>query len=282
MPKQKTVSDYMVTPVSSVGPDMTVEEVSKKICNSNFHGLPITRKGYLIGFITAKELLRVADHPKSRIQDVMQMGTMCAVPEMSMEDAMRVLFRYGLRNLPVVDKQGKLVGMISNIDVVRSHIEKSRPAKVLSVKTFLEQQNGIHFKVVNEDVPLNELLPTQKEVFMDELVGRSYEIKRGLNEPLIVVRRRTGYLVVDGHHRVMAAKRMGYSMFNAVVLDPDDRDVTLGLERTAERWGLHSLADVKIIEGLKHPFIEMTTKMMDSDELAKLNARLERSNIEDR
>jgi len=282
MPKQKTVSDYMVTDVTSVGQDMTVEEVSKKICNSNFHGMPITNKGYLVGFITAKELLRVADHPGSKIKEVMQMGTMCAMPEMSMDDAMRVLFRYGLRNLPVVDKQGKLVGMISNIDVVRSHIEKSRPAKVLSVKTFLEQQNGIHLKVVNGDVPVSELLPTQKEVFMDELVGRSYEIKRGLNEPLIVVKRRRGYLVVDGHHRVMAAKRMGFATFNAVILAPDDLDVTLGLERTAERWGLRSLDDIKIIEGLKHPFIEMTTKMMDSDELAKLNERLENSHLADR
>jgi len=283
MPKQKTVSDYMVTAVTSVGPDMTVEEVSKKICDSNFHGLPITHKGYLVGFITAKELLRMTDRPKEKIREAMQMGTMCAVPEMSMDDAMRVLFRYGLRNLPVVDKQGKLVGMISNIDIVRSHIEKSRPNKVLSVKTFLEQQNGIHLKVVNGDVPLNELLPTQKEVFMDELVGRSYEIKKGLNEPLIVVKRRKGFLVVDGHHRVMAAKQMGYSVFNAIILEPDDQDVTLGLERTAEKWGLRSLSDVKIIEGVRHPFIEMTTKKMDSDELAKLNERLEKnSSLEDR
>ncbi|MCL2786093.1 MAG: CBS domain-containing protein [Methanomassiliicoccaceae archaeon] len=278
MPKQKTVSDYMVTDVSSVESDMTVGEVSRRICDSNFHGLPITKKDYLVGFITAKELLRVSDRPDAKIGDVMQMGTMCAVPEMSMDDAMRVLFRYGLRNLPVVDKNGKLVGIISNIDVVRSHIEKSRPSKVLSVKTFLEQQNGIHFKVVSGDVPLNELLPTQKEVFMDELVGRSYEIKKGLNEPLIVVKRRRGYLVVDGHHRVMAARRMEYAAFNAVILEPDDLDVTLGLERTAERWGLRSLSDVKIIEGHKHPFIEMTTKLMDSDELAKLNKRLESTN----
>ena len=281
MPKQKAVSDYMVASVESIGPDMKVRDVAKKICDSNFHGFPITQKGYLMGFITAKELLRFSDRPDAEIKEVMKMGTMCAVPEMSMDDAMRVLFRYGLRNLPVVDKQGKLVGMISNIDVVRSHIEKSRPTKVLSVKTFLEQQNGIHLKIVNGDVPISEMLPTQKEVFMDELVGRSYEIKRGLNEPLILVKRRIGYLVVDGHHRVMAARRMGYSMFNAVILEPDDYNVTLGLERTAEKWGLRTLDDIKIIEGLKHPFIEMTTKSMDSHELAKLNERLENSHSDD-
>jgi len=274
MPKTPTVSDYMATSVQTVEPDMTVKEVSKKISDSNFHGFPIAQKGYLVGFITAKELLRFTDRPDAKIREVMRMGTMCAVPEMTVDDAMRVLFRYGLRNLPVIDKQGKLVGIISNIDVVRSHIERSRPTKVLSVKTFLEQQNGVHMKMVTGDIPLSKVLPTQKEVFMDELIGRSYELKRGLNEPLIVVKRRNGYLIVDGHHRIMAAKQMGYKTFNAVILEPDNYDVIFGLERTAAKWGLRSLDDVNIIEGSKHPFIEMTTRMMDQDEMAKLNERL--------
>ncbi|MDR0791653.1 MAG: CBS domain-containing protein [Methanomassiliicoccaceae archaeon] len=278
MPKQPNVADYMITSVRSVEPDMTVKEVADMICDSDFHGFPVTKKGYLVGFITAKELLRFGDRPDAKIREVMKMGTMCAVPEMSMDDAMRVLFRYGLRNLPVIDKQGKLIGIISNIDVVRSHIEKSRPSKVMSVKTFLEQQNGIHLKMVNMDIPLSDVLPTQKEVFMDELIGRSYEIKKGLNEPLIVVKRIGGYLIVDGHHRIMAAKQMGAKTFHAVVLEPDNYDVRLGLERTAEKWGLWSLDDVKIIEGSKHPFIEMTTRLMDSDEMAKLNERLNSSN----
>jgi len=268
----------MVTSVRSVEPTVTIKEASRMISESNLHGFPVTKKGYLVGFITAKELLRFTDRPDAMIKDVMRMGTHCAVPEMSIDDAMRVLFRYGLRNLPVIDKQGKLIGIISNIDVVRSHIERSRPSKVLSVKTFLEQQNGIHLKMVTGDIPLSEVLPTQKEVFMDELIGRQYELKKGLNEPLIVVKRRGGYLVVDGHHRIMAAKMMGAKTFNAVILEPDNYDVKLGLERTAEKWGLRSLDDIKIIEGSKHPFIEMTTRMMDSDEMAKLNERLANSN----
>jgi IMP dehydrogenase len=280
MPKQQTVSDYMVSVVETVEPDMTVKEVAEKIYSSDFHGLPVAQKGYLVGFITAKELLRFTDRPDAKIREVMRMGTTCAMPEMSMDDAMRVLFRYGLRNLPVVDKEGKLIGIVSNIDVVRSHIEKSRPTKIASVKTFLEQQNGIHFKVIQGDVPLSEMLPTQKEVFMDELIGRSYEIKRGLNEPLIVVKRRNGYLVVDGHHRVMAARRMGFPTFYAAILEPDNYEVILGLERTAEKWGLRSLDDIKIIEGNKHPFIEMTTRMVDSHELEKLTERLENGHSE--
>jgi IMP dehydrogenase len=147
----------------------------------------------------------------------------------------------------------------------------------MSVKTFLERQNGLRMRIVNMEIPIDMALPTQKEVYMDELIGRQYEIKRGLNEPLIVVKRNNGYLIVDGHHRVMAAKRLGAKTFNAIVLEPNDLDVKIGLERTAEKWGLHSLDDVKIIEGSKHPFMEVTTMLLPEEEASRLKERLEGS-----
>lgn len=271
---EATVGEYMVRNVHTVSPDMTVEQVRQEIINSNFHGFPIVEKGYLLGFVTAKELLRHVDKPEAKIRTVMKRGTLCAIPSMSVDDATRILFRYGLRNLPVVDEDKKLVGIISNIDIVRSQIEKSRPGKVMSVKNFLEQQNGVRMKVVNSEIMVDEIIPTQKEVYMDELVGRQYELKRGLNEPLIVVERRNGYLLVDGHHRIMAAKRLGMKTFKAIVLVPNDLDVKFGLEKTAERWGLKSLDDVSIIEGSKHPFMEITTMLLPSEEASAINQRL--------
>ena len=271
---EATVGEYMVRNVHTITPDMTVEQVRQEIINSNFHGFPIVEKGYLLGFVTAKELLRHIDKPDAKIRSVMKRGTLCAIPSMSVDDATRILFRYGLRNLPVVDEDKKLVGIISNIDIVRSQIEKSRPGKVMSVKNFLEQQNGVRMKVVNKDIPIDQIIPTQKEVYMDELVGRQYELKRGLNEPLIVVERRNGYLLVDGHHRIMAAKKLGLKEFKAIVLIPNELDTKFGLEKTAERWGLHTLDEVAIIEGSKHPFMEATTMLLPTEEANGLNQRL--------
>jgi len=269
-----TVADYMIRNVQSITPDMTVAQVREKIINSNFHGFPIVENGYLLGFITAKELLRFIERPDAKMREIMRVGTLCAIPSMSIDDATRILFRYGLRNLPVVNEEKKIVGIISNIDIVRSQIEKSRPAKVMSVKNVLEQQNAIRLKISNQEVKISELIPTQKEVYMDELIGRQYEIKRGLNEPLIIIKRRNGYIVVDGHHRIMAAKKMGLDTFNAIVLEPNDLNVKLGLEKTAEKWGLKTLDDVKIIEGAKHPFMEVTTMLLPQEQANGLNERL--------
>ncbi|MDD2410675.1 MAG: CBS domain-containing protein [Candidatus Methanomethylophilaceae archaeon] len=271
---EAVVADYMVRDVLTITPDMTVSQVREKIISSSFHGFPIAENGYLLGFITSKELLRYIYTPDAKMREVMRRGTLCAVPSMSIDDATRILFRYGLRNLPVVDENRKLVGIISNIDIVRSQIEKSRPGKVMTVKNFMEQQNGLRMRIVNKEIPMDQMLPTQKEVYMDELIGRQYEIKRGLNEPIIVIARRNGYLVVDGHHRIMAAKKLGLTSFKAIVLEPNKFDVKLGLEKTAERWNLKTLDDVKIIEGSKHPLMEAATMLLPDEDAVSINRRL--------
>ncbi|MBQ9690203.1 MAG: CBS domain-containing protein [Candidatus Methanomethylophilaceae archaeon] len=275
MPEEKAlVGEYMVRNVQTVDPNMTVKQTVDQVIASEFHGFPVAENGYLLGFITAKELLRYMDQPNAKIRNVMKKGTFCAIPSMSISDATRILFRYGLRNLPVVDEDRKLIGIISNLDIVRSQIEKSRPNKVMTVKRFLEQTNDIKLKVENKEIEVDRIIPTQKEIFMDELVGRQYELKRGMIEPLIVVERRNGYVVVDGHHRIMAAKKMGMKTYKAIVLVPNDYSVTLGLEKTAERWGLKTLDDVNIIEGTKHPFMEVTTMLLPSEETEALTKKL--------
>ena len=275
MPEDKPlVGDYMVRNVQTLDPNMTVRQAMDRIINSEFHGFPVAENGYLLGFVTAKELLRFIDQPNARIRSIMKRGTFCAIPSMTIADATRILFRYGLRNLPVIDEERRLIGIISNLDIVRSQIEKSRPNKVMTVKKFLEEQNGIKLKVVNKDVEVDRVIPTQKEVYMDELVGRQYELKRGMIEPLIVVERRNGYIVVDGHHRILAAKKMGMKTYKAIVLVPNDYDTKLGLEKTAEKWGLKSLNDVNIIEGTKHPFMEVTTMLLPSEETDALTKKL--------
>ncbi len=275
MPEEKAlVGEYMVRNVQTVDPNMTVKQTVDQVIASEFHGFPVAENGYLLGFITAKELLRYMDQPNAKIRNVMKKGTFCAIPSMSISDATRILFRYGLRNLPVVDEDRKLIGIISNLDIVRSQIEKSRPNKVMTVKRFLEQTNDIKLKVENKEIEIDRIIPTQKEIFMDELVGRQYELKRGMIEPLIVVERRNGYVVVDGHHRIMAAKKMGMKTYKAIVLVPNDYSVTLGLEKTAERWGLKTLDDVNIIEGTKHPFMEVTTMLLPSEETEALTKKL--------
>ena len=56
------VEDYMVREnVIEIPGGYTVAQTRPKLISTEFHGLPVTEKGHIIGFITAKELLRNAN-----------------------------------------------------------------------------------------------------------------------------------------------------------------------------------------------------------------------------
>ena len=258
------VSDYMVREVVSIPPDYTVEQARQKLIATEFHGLPVAENGRIIGFVTSKELLRAIDRPHVRVGDMIKEGTITVSPDMDIDDASRVLYRYGLRNVPVVDEKGLGVGMLSNIDIIRSHIEKATPNKISMLKTFLEKKHGVNITVRRRIIPLESIRPTQHEVFADELRGRQYEIKRGLVEPLIVVQKKGYFVLVDGHHRVLAARDMGVRQFQAFVLEPD-REVDLGLEKSAKELGITSLDDVKVIQASHHPLVQVYTRLLKDE-----------------
>ena len=119
----------------------------------------------------------------------MSSNLIVADPEMDINDAARVIFRSGIQKLPVVDEKNHLLGIISNSDVIRSQIEHVSPEKVFNFITTLKKLYGVDPTLERGTVPVNELLPTQSKIYEDELEGRIYEIKKGLAEPIIVVRR---------------------------------------------------------------------------------------------
>jgi IMP dehydrogenase len=173
------------------------------------------------------------------------------------------------------------VGIISNTDVIRSQIERATPEKVGKLMRTLESIHDTEVEQTRREVALHELTPTQGKVYADELEGRTYELERGLAEPLVVIdcapeRRsqsaRSGVgdegedpgsddlLLADGHHRVMAADKLGVERMDAYVILVDD-DVELGMQKTAEKEGLETLDDVKVVDYARHPLVETTKRL---------------------
>ncbi|MFH0904077.1 MAG: ParB/RepB/Spo0J family partition protein, partial [Methanobacteriota archaeon] len=99
-----------------------------------------------------------------------------------------------------------------------------------------------------------------------------YELRKGLAEPIVVIKKTNKLILVDGHHRVVAAKKLGINNMDAYVIPLSD-EVHLGLERTAASSGLHTLSDIKILDYAKHPLIEITKRLKKNDEngLADVN-----------
>jgi IMP dehydrogenase len=252
----------MTSDVTSLDPGLTVEEAIERVAEEGHVGLPVADGERLVGFMTPKELLRQRDNPDAPLTEVMAPGTVVAHPDMSLGDAARILFRMGVKELPVVDDEGHMVGIISTTDVIRAQIERMTPSKMEKLRTTLESLYDVDIDVVEKPVEIADLLPTQKRIYGDELDGRRLELIRGLAEPILVIEKDPQPLLVDGHHRVIAARRMSEETLEAYVLQLD-RDVELGLERNARSAGLESLDDVEVLEEGQHPLVEVTTRFVD-------------------
>jgi IMP dehydrogenase len=259
MTGQPLVKDYMTTDVATVSPDDTVSEVARRIVESDGHnGFPVCEGRHAEGFVAARDLLTADDD--ALIFTVMIEDIIVAHPDMKVTEAARVILRSGIQKLPVVDDAGNLVGIISNTDVIRSQIERATPEKVGKLQRTLEQIHGITAREERRRVDLEALIPTQSRVYADELEGRRYELERGLAEPLVVIDNGGTLLLADGHHRVMAADRLGIVDMDAYVIVIDD-PVELGMQRTADKEGLTSIDDIEIVDYARHPLIETTERL---------------------
>lgn len=267
MSDYKKVKDYMTRDVITVDPDMSITEIKKIIKQTGHDGFPVEKDNQIVGIITASDLL-IRDL-KPTVRGMMSDDIVIANEELSINDAARVMFRMGISRLPVTNEKRKVLGIITNTDILRSHIERSTPEKVNQYRDTLEQLYGVKTKLSKEILKTSDLKPTQDKVYADELQGRTYEIEKGLAEPIMSVKIGDHkYLVIDGHHRLVASAKMGNTEISAYVISLD-KPIKLGIEKTAEKNGIHSIDDIEIIADAQHPLIAITGKLRDKNTTIK-------------
>jgi IMP dehydrogenase len=259
---RKKVKDYMTYDVISVDIAGTAKDVIEKIHKTHHDGFPVIENNGVVGYISARDLLFV--QPTTPVEQVMSKNLIVADPEMDINDAARVIFRSGIQKLPVVDEKNHLLGIISNSDVIRSQIEHVSPEKVFNFITTLKKLYNVDPTLDRGTVPVRDLLPTQSKIYEDELEGRIYEIKKGLAEPIIVVKRPGRTILVDGHHRAVAAKRLGITALDAYIIEIKE-DIELGMERTAHAMNLKTLDDIQILDYARHPLVAITHRLVRRD-----------------
>ena len=256
--EKKRVRDYMTETVDTIAIDGVVSDVVAAIKRTNHDGFPVMNGNEVVGYISARDIIFVP--PDTAVREVFSKHLLVAEPDMAISDVARVIVRSGLQKLPVVDEKNRLLGIISNTDVVRSQIEHVSPEKVYKLMNTLRRLHNIAPKMKKGAVPLRNLHPTQSRIYMDELEGRMYELRRGLAEPIIAIKLPGRTLLVDGHHRAVAAQRMGIKILEAYIITITE-DIELGLERTARQLHLEKIADIEVMEYARHPLIAGTHRV---------------------
>jgi IMP dehydrogenase len=116
--KVKRSANGIITDPVTLGPNERVSTAQDVMEQNNISGIPITQDGRLVGILTRRDL-RFLEDREAAIADVMtgRENLVTAPPETSLEEAERILVRNRVEKLPLVDDEGRLVGLITIKDI---------------------------------------------------------------------------------------------------------------------------------------------------------------------
>ena len=110
--------------VSTVRPDSTVYDALVLMAQNEIGSLLVMDNGRLVGLFSERDYARkIALHGRSSketaVKEVMVSPPITVSPDCSIAEAMRIMTESRVRHLPVVDKDGATVGIISIGDAVK-------------------------------------------------------------------------------------------------------------------------------------------------------------------
>lgn len=118
------ITEVMTRDVETVSPQQTVREAAAFMLSSDAGGIPVVEDDRVIGMITDRDIAvrGVAEGrgPDTQVRELMTADVTCASEDDDVEDIAMRMSDEQVRRLPVVDQQGKLIGIVTLADISRS------------------------------------------------------------------------------------------------------------------------------------------------------------------
>jgi CBS domain-containing protein len=119
------VKEAMHKGVFWVGPDTTVAEIAALMAKNDIGGVPIGEDDRLIGMVTAKDIVckgitkKGFDAGRATARDVLTKGIHCCGEDDDLAKAARRMEDLHVRRLPVINKNKRMTGILTQGDVAR-------------------------------------------------------------------------------------------------------------------------------------------------------------------
>lgn len=122
----KTASGIMTSPVKTVAAGSSISQAGEAMTRFSVNVLPVLRGGLFQGIITREVVQKalfhgLGDHP---VEQFMTTGVITAAPDMPMDKVERMMLEERQRFIPVLDRDGAIIGAITRTDLLRSLHEK--------------------------------------------------------------------------------------------------------------------------------------------------------------
>lgn len=116
------IRELMTRNVVVIGPERSVSEAVKKMVERNVECLPIVQFGELQGLITFRDIIEKVVYAKrapekTKVRDVMARKMITCRPDSTIIEVVKLMKNKRLRRVPVVNKEGRLVGIITDFDL---------------------------------------------------------------------------------------------------------------------------------------------------------------------
>jgi CBS domain-containing protein len=187
------VKELMVDDPIAIGPETPLKDVAAILVEHGISGLPvISEQRKVLGVVSEADILIKEQGPEPRSRglagwlltgDLPERGKLAARksgeamtfpaitigPDAHVAEAARVMTEHGIKRLPVVNAEGKLVGILTRSDLVRAfarpdeEIEREIREDVVRRTLWLDGQ-GLNVRVQRGDVMLSGELERRTDV----------------------------------------------------------------------------------------------------------------------
>ncbi len=127
------VKDWMTREPITVGPDVTVLDAGRLMVDRTIRRLPVLEQDELVGIVTYGDVrgARAAavagtdiwelgnSLARLTIREIMTPNPVTITPDETIGAAARLMLKYMIGGLPVLDARGRLVGIITESDIFR-------------------------------------------------------------------------------------------------------------------------------------------------------------------
>jgi CBS domain-containing protein len=125
----KTVREVMTSKLCSIDADKPVAYAAKMMRDEDVGIAPIVEGDRLVGVLTDRDIaVRVVaegrDPEQVKVTEVASRDLVTLDPQQDLEEALRLMARHQVRRLPVVEEDGRLVGVVAQADVAQQADEQ--------------------------------------------------------------------------------------------------------------------------------------------------------------
>ena len=123
------VSEVMTRDVRVANPDETIRKAAQTMASIDAGVLPVGEKDHLVGMITDRDIairgIAKGKGPKAKVRDVMTDDVKYCFDDQEIDEVTRNMADIQVRRLPVLNREKRLVGILSLGDIATSREGKA-------------------------------------------------------------------------------------------------------------------------------------------------------------